>query len=212
VITPDGSAVELYKLLPPGEGPEIVHAAIPPGASILELGAGVGRMTHPLVAAGHPVTAVDESAEMLEHIRGAETVQAKIEGLDLGRRFDAVLLASHFVNVPDAEERRRLLFTCRRHVRDGGCVLIERYVPEWFDDADETERSLGPVTVRLRDIERPAPGLLAATVECRAGESVWAQWFTARRVDDDELPVVLGEVGLAVDAYLTSTWVRAVPV
>jgi SAM-dependent methyltransferase len=214
VITPDGSAVELYTLLPPGEGPEIVHAAIPAGATILELGAGVGRMTHPLLAAGHSVTAVDESAEMLEHVRGAETVQARIEDLDLGRRFDAVLLASHFVNVPDAEERLRLLLACRRHVRDGGFVVLERHAPAWFEDADETERSLGPVTVRLRDIDRPAPGLLSATVECRAGDKVWTQWFTARRVDDDELAAVLAEAGLALDALLTDdgTWVRAVPV
>jgi SAM-dependent methyltransferase len=212
VITPDGSAVDLYTLLPPGEGPEIVHAAIPVGASILELGAGVGRMTHPLLAAGHPVTAVDESPEMLEHIRGAETVQARIEDLDVGRRFDAVLLASHFVNVPDAEERRRLLLACRRHVRDEGCVLIERHAPAWFEEADEEERSLGPVMVRLRDIERPAPGLLSATVECRVGDRVWTQWFTARRVDDHELATVLAEAGLAVDAYLSDTWVRAVPV
>jgi len=55
--------------------PEIVHAAVPPGASILELGAGAGRVTHPLVALGHPVVAVDESAEMLARIRGAETVR-----------------------------------------------------------------------------------------------------------------------------------------
>jgi ubiquinone/menaquinone biosynthesis C-methylase UbiE len=51
--------------------PEIVHGAIPPGASILELGAGAGRMTRPLVTLGHPVVAVDESGEMLARIRGA---------------------------------------------------------------------------------------------------------------------------------------------
>jgi SAM-dependent methyltransferase len=82
VITPDGSAVELYTLLPPGAGPEIVHAAIPDGASILELGAGVGRMTQPLLESCHPVVAVDESPEMLERIRGAETIHARIEDLD----------------------------------------------------------------------------------------------------------------------------------
>ena len=65
VITPDGCAVELYRLLPPMGEPEIVHAAIPAGAAILELGAGAGRVTHALVALGHPVVAVDESAEML---------------------------------------------------------------------------------------------------------------------------------------------------
>jgi hypothetical protein len=42
VITPDGRAVELYALLPPMGEPELVHAAIPAGASILELGPGPG--------------------------------------------------------------------------------------------------------------------------------------------------------------------------
>jgi hypothetical protein len=42
---------------------------------------------------------------------------------------------------------------------------------------------------------------------------VWAQSFTARRLDDAELADVLADVGLAVDAYLTGdgSWVRAVP-
>jgi ubiquinone/menaquinone biosynthesis C-methylase UbiE len=71
VITPDGCSVEFYSLLPPMGEPEIVHDAIPPGASILELGAGAGRMTRPLVGLGHPVVAVDESGEMLARIRGA---------------------------------------------------------------------------------------------------------------------------------------------
>ncbi|GAA2668952.1 hypothetical protein [Nonomuraea recticatena] len=41
-ITPDGSPVEFYTLLPPGE------AATPPNGTVLELGSGVGRVTHHL--------------------------------------------------------------------------------------------------------------------------------------------------------------------
>ena len=70
--------------------PEIVHATASPGAWILELGCGTGRITHPLVALGHPVVAVDESPEMLAHVRGAETVCARIEDLALDRRFNVV--------------------------------------------------------------------------------------------------------------------------
>jgi SAM-dependent methyltransferase len=213
VITPDGSPVDFYARLPPGDEPAIVHAAIPAGATILELGAGTGRMTHPLIELGHSVVAVDESPEMLARIRGAETVQARIEQLDLGRRFDAVLLASHFINVPDAVERLRLLRTCRRHVDEGGCVLLQRYAPAWFDDAVPGERMLGDATFRVRDVSRPAPGLVSATVEYRLGDRVWTQWFTARRLDDAELPEVLAEAELVLDAYLTDdrTWVRALP-
>ena len=94
MITPDGCAVDFYARMTAMGEPAIVHDAIGPGASILELGCGTGRITHPLTGLGHPVVAVDESPEMLAHVRGAETVCARIEDLDLGRRFDAVLLAS----------------------------------------------------------------------------------------------------------------------
>jgi SAM-dependent methyltransferase len=193
--------------------PEIVHAAVPPGASILELGAGAGRVTHPLVALGHPVVAVDESAEMLARIRGAETVRARIQELDLGRRFDAVLLASFLVNTADRGLRGRFLEACRRHLDDGGCVLVQRHPPGWFDEAIEGERTAGGVTYRLRDLRRPAPGLLAATVGYQAGDRVWTQSFTAERLDDHALAAALGEAGLDLDAYLTGdgSWVRAVP-
>jgi SAM-dependent methyltransferase len=212
-ITPDGCAVELYALLQPMGEPEIVHAAIPAGASVLELGAGAGRVTHRLLALGHPVVAVDESAEMLARIRGAETVQARIEGLDLRRRFDVVLLASFLVNTDDRGVRRQFLETCRRHVRDGGCVLIQRHPPGWFDEAAEGEGVAGGVLHRLRDVSRPGPELLAATVEYQVGDRVWAQAFTAERLDDEALAAALAEAGLAVDAYLTGdgSWVRAIP-
>ena len=251
-ITPDGSAVELYALLPPMGEPEVVHAAIPAGASILELGAGAGRMTHRLVELGHPVVAVDESPEMLARIREAaagapaeappvataptsaredstsagaaptptelasarvETVQARIQDLDLGRRFDAVLLASFLVNTPDDDLRRRFLAACGDHVAEGGCLLVQRHPPGWFDEATEGERTSGGVTFRLRDLRRPGSGLLAATAEYQVGERAWTHTFTARRLDDGELAAALAEAGLAVDAYLTGdgSWVRAVP-
>ena len=66
--TRDGSPVDLYRLLPALGEPEQVHDAIAPGAEVLELGCGVGRITHPLVALGHRVVAVDESKEMLANV------------------------------------------------------------------------------------------------------------------------------------------------
>jgi SAM-dependent methyltransferase len=218
--------VELYALLPPMGEPEVVHAAIPAGASILELGAGAGRVTRRLVELGHPVVAVDESPEMLARIHGAapgtpagpgsagvETVRARIQDLRLGRRFDAVLLASFLVNTPDDDLRRRFLAACRDHLGGGGCVLVQRHPPGWFDEAIENQRTSGGVTFRLRDLRRPGPGLLAAMAEYQVGERVWTHAFTARRLDDGELAAALAEAGLAVDAYLTGdgSWVRAVP-
>jgi SAM-dependent methyltransferase len=193
--------------------PEIIHAAIPAGASILELGAGAGRMTARLVELGHPVVAVDESAEMLAHVRGAETVQARVQDLALGRRLDAVLVASHLVNTPNRDLRAGFLRACREHVRDGGHVLVQRHPPAFIDEAAEGERTTGGVTFRLRDLDRPGPGVLAATAEYQVGERVWTQRFTTERLDDGALAAALAGAGLAVDAYLTGdgSWVRAVP-
>jgi SAM-dependent methyltransferase len=170
------------------------------GAEILELGSGAGRVTHELVARGYRVTAVDESAEMLEHVRGAEVVCARIETLELGRTFECVLLASHFVNVANEEERRQLLGTARRHVADDGVVLIEAYPPdmEW---SVGSPRSIGDVELQLADLSLLGR-LVSATMEYRVGGETWRQEFDARLLDDDELADVLEESGLLFDRWL----------
>ena len=45
-----------------------MHAAVPEGASILELGCGTGRILKPLAALGHLVHGVDDSPGMLAHV------------------------------------------------------------------------------------------------------------------------------------------------
>jgi SAM-dependent methyltransferase len=214
VITPDGCAVEFYAMLRPGPEPEIIHrAAGERASSILELGAGTGRVTGGLTALGHCVVAVDESPEMLERITGAETVCAQIENLRLDRRFDVVLLCSYLLNVPDLALRAAFLDACARHVTDAGCVVIQHHPPGWFDDAAESQRESGGITMRLTGISRPGPGLLSARVEYEAGERAWTQSFTAMRVGEPELTAALNAAGLALDGYLTEDgeWIRAVP-
>src|SRR3974390_1447902 len=106
---PDGSPVELYARLAAGDGPAIVHAAIPAGAQVLDLGSGAGRIAHALIELGHPVVAVDNSPDMLEHVRGAERILADIRALDLGRRFPCVLLASNLLNCVGPQARDEML-------------------------------------------------------------------------------------------------------
>jgi SAM-dependent methyltransferase len=214
VITPDGCAVDFYAQIPDFGEPAIVHGAVGAGASILDLGCGAGRITRPLAALGHEVVAVDESPDMLAHVRGAQTVCARIEDLDLGRRFDAVLLASHLINVADEPARRAMLAACRRHVADDGCVIIQQHAPDWFATAGEAESTRDGVTYRLRDVSRPAPNLVSATVEYVAGDRCWSQTFTASRLDDAELAATLAAAGLRLDRYLSESraWFRAVPV
>jgi hypothetical protein len=149
---------------------------------------------------------------MLAHVRGADTVCARIEELALGRRFDVVLLASHLINA-DRATRTAFLAACRRHVADDGCVIIEQHPPEWFSAAAEAETTRDGIIFRLRDVTRPVPNLVSATVEYVADDQRWTQSFVANRLGNDELVAVLGEAGLRLDRYLTDDrrWLRAVP-
>jgi SAM-dependent methyltransferase len=193
---PDGSPVELYALLPElGEG-ELVARAVPAGGSILELGCGTGRITRQLVALGYEVTAVDESREMLAHVRDAETVCARIEALDLARRFDAVLLASNLLSV-EPERRRAFLDTCRRHA---DAVVVETLPLGWRPQ--DGERQTGDVVSRVR-VDRFEDGVAHGSVEYRADAGTWTHDFAMRVfADEDELGDALGEAGLRPARWL----------
>ncbi|MFH9943731.1 class I SAM-dependent methyltransferase [Streptomyces murinus] len=212
-ITPDGCAVEVYTRLPIGPEPDIIAAAVPTGAHILELGSGVGRMTHPLLERGFTVTAVDESADMLARIHGARAICAPIEELDLGgEKFDAVLLASFLVHAGDEEVRRGLLRTCARHVAEGGCVLIQREGADYHTDVPRERVDPAGFTVRIASVTPVGDGVDSVHVEYDFPDGTWTQTFLTRPLTKEQFESALAEAGLEVDKYLTpdGMWVRAV--
>jgi len=211
-ITPDGCAVELYSRLSIGQEPDIIAAAVPAGARILELGSGVGRMTHPLLGRGFKVTAVDESAEMLERVQGARTICSPVEHLDLGETFDVVMLASFLVHAGDIEVRRGLLRTCVRHVAPGGCVLIQREGEDYHTNLPRERIDPGGFTVRMVSAEPVGDGVDSVHAEYVFPDAVWTQTFLSRPLTKDQFEEALAEAGLRVDSYLTPDriWVRAV--
>ncbi|WP_406403684.1 methyltransferase domain-containing protein [Streptomyces uncialis] len=211
-ITPDGCSVEVYARLPLYGEPDIIAAAVPETARLLELGCGVGRMTGPLVERGFTVTAVDESAEMLERVRGARTVRSPIESLELGELFDAVTLTSFLVHAGDEGVRRGLLDTCRRHIGADGCVIIQR------EPLDQRARlpyeRVDPAGFTVRMSSEPAgDGVDLMRAEYVFPDTVWRQRFLSRALTREAFEAALAESGLRVDRYLTDdgTWVRAVP-
>ncbi|MFG2929565.1 class I SAM-dependent methyltransferase [Streptomyces achromogenes] len=213
-ITPDGCAVELYARLPVGDEPDVIAAAVPAGAHILELGSGVGRVTHPLLERGFTVTAVDESADMLARVRGARTICGPIETLDLGETFDVVMLGSFLVHAGDEEVRRGLLRTCARHVAEGGCVLIQREGPDYHTKVPRERVDPSGFTVRITSVESAGEGVHSVHAEYVFPDAVWTQTFLSRPLTKEQFESALAEAGLRVDRYLTpdGVWVRAVPV
>ncbi|MFF8190367.1 class I SAM-dependent methyltransferase [Streptomyces bobili] len=211
-ITPDGCAVELYSRLPVRDEPDIVTAAVPAGAHILELGCGVGRMTHPLLERGFTVTAVDESAEMLDRVRGARTVCGPIEDLELDETFDVVMLASFLVHAGDEEVRRGMLRTCVRHVAEDGCVLFQREGEDYHTDLPRERVDPSGFTTRILSAEPVGDGVDSVRAEYVFPDAIWTQTFRSRPLTTEQFEQALAEAGLRVDRYLTEdgTWVRAV--
>lgn len=193
--TPDGSPVELYRLLPAMHEPALIHRAIPAGASVLDLGCGVGRITHALAALGHPVTAVDESPEMLAEVHDVETVRSSIEDLDLGRTFDCVLLMSDLVN---NDTRGALLRTCRRHAAADGVVLIERMDPQpkWGSSSGD----FGPFHIEV-ELLPDGESLRGIVVYSLPDGRRWTHRFGpgGRVLDDDAMRSELAAAGLRLE-------------
>lgn len=194
-VAPDGSPVDIYLALPPQPDIDRLREVLPAGASVLDLGAGVGRLANPLAKAGHHVVAVDDAPAMLAHLDGPTPVVADIWSLDLGERFDAVLALSHLINSASRSRRAQLLRVCRRHLRGHGLLIVERYPPAWVPT--EATNTVGPVTVRLHDIVLH-PGWFVASVTYTLGDRSWTQRFDAAHVDDADLARLAADTGFHV--------------
>jgi SAM-dependent methyltransferase len=108
-----------------------------PAGNILEFGVGTGRLALPLAAAGHSVTGVDASPEMLKRLKdhpGAEKIRVLEDDftlVDAEEVFDVVLIAfSTLFLVPSQEGQLACLANARRHLKPGGSLLIEAFVPD----------------------------------------------------------------------------------
>jgi SAM-dependent methyltransferase len=202
-VAPDGSPVELYLRLPGDREAGLIDAAVPAGSRVLDLGCGVGRVAAELIATGHRVTGVDDSAEMLAHAaaRGVDTVQADLVGLALGRRFDVVLLLSHLVN--DADPRRRAAFwaAAADHVQPDGQVVVERHHPDWIRGAVESTAEHHGVEIELHDLDHRGD-VLGAQVTYRIDGRSFTQSFDAVALDDDALAAEAAAHGLVLAGWL----------
>jgi SAM-dependent methyltransferase len=107
--------------------------------SVLDLGCGTGIFSAGLAARGAKVVGVDPAAAMLAIARARPEpvawVEAPAQGLDLGRRFDAVVMTGHaFQCLLTAPDRAAVLATIARHLAPDGRFFFDSRNPgarEW---------------------------------------------------------------------------------
>ncbi|MDP7703709.1 bifunctional 2-polyprenyl-6-hydroxyphenol methylase/3-demethylubiquinol 3-O-methyltransferase UbiG [Mycobacterium sp. TY815] len=210
----DGSAVEIFSRLPAGADLEQISSLIPPGSSVLDLGAGAGRLADPLAELGHQVTAVDESAEMLTHVRTARTVHATFAELRLQERFDAVVMAGCLLNYLSPEVRRTALAAAARHLKPTGTALIQWRFPQWFAMRTEgRHRMVSGSSVQTMTIHTSRDGVVAGEFGLEVDGRVFSQPFEFRLLPTAQLVEELHEAGLRLDteAPETTEWLQARP-
>jgi len=128
-----------------------VLAELAPGSRILDLGVGTGRELSSLLDAGHLVTGVDLSPEMLARCarrsRPVPLVEADLWGAlpFAPGSFDAVLaLHGTLAHPPSKGAPRALAAEVARVLAARGVFLVEVPLPAWIDDAaSEPSRGQG---------------------------------------------------------------------
>ncbi len=119
------------------------------GAPILDLGAGTGRVSLALAAAGHEVVALDLDATLLEALRAragalpVSTAHADARRFALDLRFPLVIAPMQTIQLLDgADGRASMLAAARAHLRPGGLLALALADAMEAFDAEHTEPPL----------------------------------------------------------------------
>lgn len=116
---------------------------------VLELAAGSGRLTLPLLQAGRGVTALEISPAMIERLRTNAAAwpesrrslltvhRGDMTDFDLPEHYGAVVLLAASISLLDRDGRLRMLRTVRRHLAPGGVMLLSIGTPGDQSGADD---------------------------------------------------------------------------
>jgi len=104
--------------------------------TILELGCGTGRISIPLAACGFSITGVDVDKKMLKlaeqkaHGLGIEFIEADFIDLDLGKKFDVILMPYNaFQHIHSDEDVSKFFDSLKKHMHQGSKFIMELMNP-----------------------------------------------------------------------------------
>jgi SAM-dependent methyltransferase len=117
------------------------------GGSVIEWGAGTGRIAIPLAEKGFDITAVEVSEKMVENgrskSRSVEWVCGDMRNVKLGKQYRlAVCAFNSFLCLTSVDDALAFLGNAREHLEPGGLLAIEVSA---FSPEELSEESNGPV-------------------------------------------------------------------
>ena len=176
---PDPGFAELYGRLPDATDLEPwLSLAQATRAPVLYLGAGAGRLAVPLAKAGIELVLVDAHPGMVAHLRrrlpSTEIHQSLIEDLELGHRFDLVMIPSGIGD--DAGVREGAV----RHLAPEGRLALELTNPHWLAAGANPRfrvRNLGADRARV-EVEYPGGTIQDAEIALIWPEEI-EDWLAA---------------------------------
>jgi SAM-dependent methyltransferase len=105
--------------------------AAAPGAEILDVPCGAGRLALPLAERGYRLTGVDRSSEFLGHARSRDALsqvtweQRDMRNLPWQERFDGVFCTGNSFGYLDDEGNAAFLWSVRNALKPGGRFVLE---------------------------------------------------------------------------------------
>lgn len=181
---------------------------------VLELGVGTGRLALPLAAAGHAVTGIDSSPEMLALLHDKAdglglTIDARCgdvrdEQVWPSGPFELVLAAFNFVfNLIGTEAKADVFRLAARRLGTAGSLVVESFVPLRDEGGGAAQRhlELKELTVDsvllIASVAEPESGLVHGQhIELRDGEPVRLRPWRVHVASTEELTALATEAGL----------------
>jgi ubiquinone/menaquinone biosynthesis C-methylase UbiE len=190
-----GGVVDAYDRARPGYPREAVEWLVGmEGATVLELGAGTGKLTEQLVALGHGVVATDPDPVMLgrleRNLPTVSTLSASAEDLPVGDHgFDVVIAAQAF----HWFDLDRALPEIARALKRGGHLAL---VWNQRDESIPWVRRLGKVLGTQDQLNQPAQVLADSGLFDPVEEATYTHWQKVDRRSIQDL--VLSRSNIAV--------------
>ena len=195
---------------------EVIRENTESGKDVLDIGAGTGRISLPLVRDGYSVCAVDSSTKMLNVLKRKDsedlirTVNSPVQELELNQTFDTVICVfsvfCYLTNKPDLSASIR---TIVRHTNETGYALID--IPNIFSFSGlnyESNTLSRQVTVTELD---PETGLFKYSENIKANDGMqdlyYQDSFQIKYWAVEDILDEFEKAGMIVNEYLSERFI-----